>query len=78
MIVSGKRFWNISLDFYVVKPYFSTISCMITLLVNDMLHVIAKIACGWSVSKLTILWVKINKLWKKHLQNSLGFNILKV
>lgn len=55
MIASGRRPWTISLGFYVVKADFSIISCMITLLVSDMMHVIAKIACGCSISKLAIL-----------------------
>lgn len=77
MIASGKRFWNISLGFYVVKPDLSTISCMIILLVNDLLHVIAKIHVGGQSQSWPILWVKINKLRKQHLQNSLGFHFLR-
>lgn len=76
MIASGRRLWNNSLGFYVVKADFSTISCRITLLVSDMLHIIAKNACGWSVPELAILWIKINELRKQQLQNSSGFHFL--
>lgn len=76
MIASRERLGNISLNFYVVKTDFSTISCVITLLVNDMLHIIAKISCGWSIPKLAILWVKVTELRKQHLQNSLGVHFL--
>lgn len=76
MIASRERLGNISLNFYVVKTDFSTISCVITLLVKDMLHIIAKISCGWSIPKLAILWVKATELRKQHLQNSLGVHFL--
>lgn len=73
MFAFGRRLWNIFLGFYVVKTDFSTISC-ITL--GQWHAAVAKIACGWSIPKLAILWVKINELRKQHLQNSLNFHFL--